>query len=225
MRRTLLGFLAGGLVLVLAGCAPTHRLADVTLEERTVAVSAPMPTHQRVVFSPWPFLDTPSYPRSGGVAERRFEAARAAQGRFDRALSRIDVFELLASRTIAEASQMLGFEAISDPDEATYLLDVRLLEIRFLARSFDSPIQLVSEAEVTLFERGSDEVMWRRHTRTRTRIAPDDVGVDLPEASLTPRMMTRLTAADMETVIVNAAAIVGWEIARELSRDYERAHR
>jgi hypothetical protein len=208
------------LAAVMAGCAPSHRLAEVELSGRTVAVMAAIPPGPRVVTGPWPFLDRP-VTAPPGPARRRYEAARAAQSRLDSAAVRVDVAEVLARRALLESGRALGFRPVSDPDEADFILDVRLLDYGLYAASFESVVLFVAEADVLLLRRGSGEVVWQRRIREREPVRAELFGLDEEAGSrLTAQRLTRLSTDEMALGLAYLADFAAERVARGLSTAY-----
>jgi hypothetical protein len=220
MRRPLASLLLLAVAALVAGCAPTHRLAEVDLGERTVAVMAVIPPAD-VISGPFPFTDR-RVAAPGGVAHRRYEAARAARLRFEEAAGRVDVAEIIAARALTGAGHALGFYPFDDPDAADYILDVRLLDFRLHARSFDSPVILITETDVLLIERATGEVMWQRRVRDRQPAHGDAFGV---ADRLTPLRMTRLSSDEMAVGLEHLAVVAANRITRILQADYAGTRR
>lgn len=203
--------------VLVSGCAPSHRLAEVELAERSVAVIAAIPPTPLPVTGPWP--PDPGAVRPPGVVGRRLDGTRAAQGRLDRAAAQIDVAERIARHALAGSAQALAFRPAADPATADFVLDVRLLEYGFFARSFDSTVQFLAEADVLFVDRATNEVLWTRRVRTREAVAPEQFGVT-DGRRLSVADFTRLSTEEMAFGLEVLADIAALRIVEDLASAY-----
>ncbi len=208
-------------LVTLAGCAPSHRLAEVDLAGRSVAVMAPIPP-EPVVTGPFPYAHgEPPRRDPWGRTGRRFEEARAAQARVDSAAAMVDVPAAVARYALAGSAETLGYRTDDDPDAADFILDVRLRDFALRAGAYTRPVALLAEADVALIERDTDRVVWEERVEVRERVTAgtfgyeDDVG-DL----LTPRDLAALTTGQLAYGLERLAALAATEIIEELREDY-----
>jgi hypothetical protein len=222
IARSLPLLLTAAGIILLAGCAPSHRLAEVELEHRSVAVMAAIPPSPRVVTGPWPFIGRPR--AAHGELGRRMEAGRAAQARLDRAAERVDVAEILARRALTGSARALGFRPENDPEQADFVLDVRLLEFSFSAPSFDSAVRYFTESDIVLTRNDTGEVVWQHRLRERGIV---DAAVFRAEFGrrLTARQMTHLTTDELANGIAAVAEMTAARMAQSLEAAYRAAHR
>lgn len=206
VRRPLLLAALVAVGLLAAGCAAPHRLDEVDLGGRTVAVIAAVPP-AGVVTGPWPMTNRQVAPPPGPI-RRRYDAALRGQARLDSAAARVDVAGIVARRALVGAARTLNFRPTDDPRTADFVLDVRLLDYGFYARSFSRPIVFSAEAEVVLVERATEEVIWRRRVREREPVSPEVFG----------REGRRLTAGDLATLSAGEMAL-GLERLTALAAD------
>jgi len=217
-------FLFAAVVLLASGCAPGHRLAEVDLPERSVAVMAPIPPTPRIVEGPWPMVRQAVRPPPGEV-RRRYDASRAAQGRLDRAAGTVDPAEVLARRSLIESARLLRVVPENDPDEAELILDVRLLQFRFTAAGFDSAVRSFVEVEARLSRAATGELLWERRFRERDAVDPQLFGAPEFGRRLSARDMTRLSTDHLAYGIESIALRTADRIARRLYDEYRVAHR
>jgi len=215
-RPPLLAAALGAAALLLAGCGASHRLAEVDLSGRTVAVIAAVPPGD-VVAGPWPMAHERRYLPSGPVA-RRAETARRAQGRLTAAARRVDVAEVVARRALVGAARELGFQPAANPREADFVLDVRLLDYGLRARSFNSPVVLVAEADVVLVERATEEVVWRRRVRERAAVSAEAFGYE--GRRITAAELAELSEDDMAQGLQHLAILAADRIVERLEGAY-----
>lgn len=209
-------------LLLAAGCAPAHRLAEVDLQTRSVAVTAVIPPEPGVVSGPWPLVDRRMAPPT---ARRQFEASRAADDRLQQAARQVDVAEIVARRALVGASRELAFRPADDPQAADYVLDVRLLDFALRARSFRSGVVLVTDADVRLIEAASGEVMWHRRVRNRDAVDTRHLGFTDERRRVTPEFLTRLSTEEMALGLEHLALLAADQIAGSLAGAYASARR
>ena len=112
-RHLVLPLLLASVAGLVSGCGPSHRLADYSFDDRSVAVIAAIPPGPRVMSGSWSEAFVDPYDPVGtvirlGTATAKWEQARKAQARLDSAAARVDVAEIIARRTLAGSAPTLG---------------------------------------------------------------------------------------------------------------------
>ena len=231
-RRPLaLVLLAAALAPVLAGCGPSHRLRDYDFDGRSVAVIAAIPPAPRVMSDLWSDAFIDPYDPFGsavrvGSAAAKWEQARKAQARLDSAVARVDVAEIVARRALAGAAPTLGLRPVDRPDEADFVLDIRVYDYGLVADSYDGATYFAMEADVVLFDGRTRETVWKERLREREVLT--NVLFGLPAAAgnvVTARALALLSADEMEVGLVRLAEFAADRVTRELQEDFLRSRR
>jgi hypothetical protein len=210
-------------ILVLgAGCAPGHRLAEVQLQSQSVAVMAPITPEGGLVSGPWPLHIRGA---ASTQARRVYDASRSADARLQEAARQVDVSEVVARRALAGASRALGFRPAGDPAAAEYVLDVRLLDFALRARSFNGTVSLVTSADVRLIRAASGEVMWERRLRTRDAVSAEMLGFVDDHGRVTPQYLTRLSTEQMTIGLERLALVAADRLAASFQAAYTASRR
>lgn len=226
LRLSLVALIA---TVAASGCAPSNRLREVSLDGQRVAVTAAIPPHPRVqAGSPAearvnPYDPIGSILRVGTARDKRREARRA-QTRLDSVVARVDVADRIARQVLSRSATALRFAPTSRPDEADYVLDLRVYDYALVADSFDGATFFVLLGEMRLREGGRD--LW--HVRLEERQVLDRTAFGLPAAVgnvLTGRALARLTADEMETGLLRLADATATRVAARLERDYLASRR
>lgn len=217
------------LLVVASGCGPSNRLRDVSLDGTRVAVTAAIPPRPRVqAGSPAeaginPYDPIGSAIRVGTAIDKRRQARRA-QVRLDSVVAQVDVSDRIARRVLTESAQALRFSPTARPDDAGYVLDLRVYDYALVADSFDGDTFFVLLGEMRLLEAGTGDEVWR--LRIEEREVLDRTLFGLPAAVgnvVTGRALAGLSTAEMETGLVRLADLTAERIAERLRRDYARS--
>lgn len=222
MFRPLLPFLL--VAVVASGCSSSNRLRDVSLDGRRVAVTAAIPPHPRVqagspaesrisVFDP-----IGSAVRVGTSLDKRRQARRA-QTRLDSVVTHVDVADRIARQVLSRSASALRFAPAARPDQADYVLDLRVTDYALVADSFEGATFFVLLGEMRLLD-GSREV-WR--LRIEEREVLDRTLFGLPASVgnvITGRALAELTAEEMETGLLRLADATAERVAERFRRDY-----
>ena len=211
---------------VLSGCGPSHRLRDYDFNGRSVAVIAAIPPGPRVLSGPWgeSFVD-PRDPLGTavrvGTAAAKWEQARKAQARLDSAAARVDLAEIVARRVLTGSAPTLGLRPVDRPEDADFVLDLRVYDYGLVADSYDGATYFAMEAEVVLLDERTRETIWKEKLREREVLTHTLFG--LPPAAgnvVTARALARLSAEEMEAGLVRLAEFAADRVTRELREDF-----
>lgn len=217
---------------LLGGCGPSHRLAEVDFAGRRVAVMAAIPPSPRVLSGPWGegavnLRDPIGSAMRLGTAAHKWEEARRAQARLDSAAQHVDVAEIVARRALLGSAEALGYNPVSDPRTADFVLDIRLSDYGLVADSFEGAVFFAMQGEVVLRDREGRRI-WRRRLREREALRASVFG--LPPAAgnvVTARALARLSVAEMveglERLAAHAAERVGARLRRDAAGSRGRA--
>jgi hypothetical protein len=211
---------------VLAGCSGTNRLREVDLRGRAVAVVAAIPPHPRVQAGDPAEAAVDPYDPVGsairvGTAAAKYHEARRAQARLDSAVARVDVADRIARRVLLDSAEQVGFDPVPSPDEADFLLDLRIHDYSLVADSFEGATFFALEGDVLLIDPYSGRTLWERSVREREVL--DAALFGLPAAAgnvVTARALAQLTEAQMEAGLERLADYVAGRIVDRLRADY-----
>ncbi len=211
---------------LLAGCGPGNRLRDYDFDDRSVAVIAAIPPGPRVIGGPWgeAFVD-PRDPIGTavriGTATAKWDQARKAQVRLDSAAARIDVAEIVAVRALRGSAPTLGLRPVDRPEDADFVLDIRVYEYGLAADSYEGATYFAMEAEIVLFDEATRETIWKKKLREREVLTNTLFG--LPAAAgnvVTARALARLSVEEMEAGLARLAEFAADRVTRSLREDF-----
>lgn len=226
LRPLALALLLAALLPVLSGCGPGHRLRDYDFDDRSVAVIAAIPPGPRVMGDLWAeaFVD-PRDPFGSAVrigsAAAKWEQARKAQDRLDSAAARVDVAEIVARRALAGSAPTLGLRPVDRPDDADFVLDIRVYDYGLVADSYDGATYFAMEADVVLLDEQTRETIWKERLREREVLTHRLFGLP-PSAGnvVTARALAGLSVEEMEAGLVRLAEFAADRVTRELREDF-----
>lgn len=220
----------GLVVLVSSGCGASNRLHEVDLNGKRVAVVAAIPPHPRVQGGhPGEGAVDPYDPIGSairvGTAAAKYQEAREAQARLDSVVSRIDIADQIARKVLLDSADLLRFIPESYPEDADYIIDLRIFDYSLVADSFEGATYFVLEGEVLLLDPVRAVELWRRKIREREVLSGSLFG--LPAAAgnvITARALSRLSEEDMQRGLDNLADYVAGKVVERLRDDYYEAH-
>lgn len=146
-------------VVVLAtGCASTH-LHKQAFEGRRIAVIAAFPPkavveNQRLVARGY------WSPEPGRIEE---DQTRRLQQLLDAATERVDLAERMAREALVVGADELGATIADDPEQADYVLDLRVYHYGLLMASYTAEANFYIDVELLIRDRATDEVIWQKH--------------------------------------------------------------
>ena len=227
----LLTALAALALPTLTGCSGTNRLKEIDLRGRNVAVVAAIPPHPRVQSGDPSEAAVDLYDPVGsairvGTAAAKLREARRAQARLDSAVARVDVADRIARRVLLDSAEMIGFEPVSRPAEADYLLDLRIYDYSLVADSYEGTTFFALEGDVLLLDPSSGRELWKRRIREREVLDGSIFG--LPAAAgnvVTARALAQLSEEEMATGLERLADYVAARLTDRLRTDYYRSRR
>jgi hypothetical protein len=165
---------AATIVGSLAACGGGHHLAEYPFSNRSLAVVYVAPPAPELLTS-YSDLGNSQNPLEAvvrGAADiAREREGRRAKARLDSAAARIDIPAVLAQRTLQRASRYLGTRAVTDENQADYLMEVRMERFGINAKA-DEATYLFTFAEAVLIDRRTGREIWNVNVHGRDRITP-----------------------------------------------------
>jgi hypothetical protein len=225
-RRSHALLLAAVLAAAALGCSGTNRLREVDLRGRTVAVVAAIPPHPRVQAGDPAEAAVDPYDPVGsairiGTAAAKYHEARRAQARLDSAVALVDVADRIARRVLLDGAEHVGFDPVSRPTDADFLLDLRIYDYSLVADSFEGATFFALEGDVLLLDPDDGRTLWARSVREREVL--DAALFGLPPAAgnvVTARALSQLTEEEMAAGLERLADYVAGRIVDRLRADY-----
>lgn len=210
----------------IVGCGPSNRLREVDLNGRNVAVLAAIPPHPRVqaghpaemAINPYDPVGTAV--RIGTSAAKRREA-REAQARLDSVVTQIDIADQIARRVLLESADLIRFQPVSHPDDAEFLIDLRIYDYSLVADSYETATYFALEGEVMLLDPDRGIELWRKKVREREVLSSSLFGISAAAGNvITARALSQLSEDDMREGLENLADYVASRIVEKLRHDY-----
>ena len=223
---------AGALLVavVASGCSASHRLDEVDLDGRRIAVTAAIPPAPRVqVGSPAESGINPYDPIGTAVrvttSRQKRREVRRAQARLDSVVANVDVADRIARQTLARVARALEVAPAARPEVSDFVLDLRVEDYALVADSFEGAVYFVLLGEVRLLDAASGALLWdgelaEREVLDRSRFGslfglPASVG-----NVVTGEALSELSARDMAAGLSRLADFVADQIAGRLTDDY-----
>ncbi len=203
-RRYGLRTLAGVAIITIAafaGCGGGHHLAEYPFSSRTLAVVYIAPPAPELLTSYYDLLSSQNaveaVVRAGADVAREREGRRA-NARLDSASARIDIPAVLAKRTLERASRYLGTRAITDEQQADYLMEVRMERFGINAKA-DEAAYLFTYAEAVLLDRRTGREIWNVNIHGRDRLTPYvESSSPIPGSVITAGTLGSVSVADFQ---------------------------
>lgn len=198
-------------VVFVAGCS-SSRLHKQDFEGRRIAATAafpPKPTiHNQYLAAVGVAPHSPVGMPATGTARTEQDQVNRLQGMLNAATERIDLPERVARETLIAGVDRLGATIANRPDEADYVLDLRVYHYGLVMRSYHSEANFYIEAELEMRHRATNEVLWKKRL--------DRVGTY--KTRLTGSEMAYLTEAGMTVELEKFAAFAAERMTSALTK-------
>lgn len=211
---------------VASGCSASHRLDEVSLDGRRVAVTAAIPPAPRVQAGSPLEAGVDLYDPVGtavrvGTSLEKRRQARRAQARLDSVVASVDVADRIARQSLARTAQLLRFAPVPTPEGADYVLDLRVEDYALVADSYAAAVYFVLLGEVRLLDARSGAVLWDAELREREVVDRALFGLPVAVGNVvTGRSLASLSAGEMATGLGRLADLVAERIVDRLADDY-----
>ena len=221
--------------LVASGCSASHRLDEVALDGRRVAVTAAIPPSPRVQVGSRAEAGVNPYDPIGTAVRvstsiRKRREVRRAQARLDSVVASVDVADRIARQTLARVARVLEVAPAARPEASDFVLDLRVEDYALVADSFEGAVYFVLLGEVRLLDAASGALLWDTELAEREVLDRSRFGsmFGLPASVgnvVTGEALSELSARDMATGLGRLADFVADEIAGRLTDDYYDSRR
>ena len=179
-------------VLFVAGCS-SSRLHKQDFEGRLMAATAafpPKPTiHDQYLASVGVSPHSPLGRPAMGWAETELGQVSRLQGLLNAAIKRVDLPERVAHQALVAGAERLGATITNNPNEADYVLDLRVYHYGLVMRSYNSEANFYINAELQIRNQATNEVVWKRRMDRKGSYKTRMTGAEM--AYLTEAAMTR----------------------------------
>jgi len=198
-------------VLFVSGCA-SSRLHKQDFEGRSIAATAAFPPkatiHDQYLASVGVYPHSPvGRPAMGWAATEEDQVSRL-QGLLNAATKRIDLAERVARQALVAGAERLGATITNNPNEADYVLDLRVYHYGLVMRSYNSEANFFIEAELQVRNQATNKVVWKRRMNR----------VGTYHTRLTGAEMAYLTEAGMTRELEKFAAFAAERMASALTK-------
>ncbi len=201
-RRALPALIAAAAIAAsLVSCGGGHHLAEYPFASRTLAVVYIAPPAPELLTSYYDLTNSQNpveaVVRAGAEVAREKEGRRA-NARLDSATARIDIPAVLAQRTLQRASRYLGTRAVTDENQADYLMEVRMQRFGINAKA-DEAAYLFTYAEAVLLDRRTGREIWNINVHGRDRLTPYVQSTSpIPGSVITASTLGSVSVADFQ---------------------------
>jgi len=175
LRRTILLFVAMGIVMTAAACSNKQRLPEYDFRDRTVGLVAIAPPRPEILsgISLASASDDPvERVIAAGSAILVEVSARNARPRLESAASAVNVRDRMGDRVLDAATRHLRANAVDDPADADFEIEVRIHRYGITASSWSSDTHFLIDAELYLLEGDSGRRIWKSRVRETTPVRP-----------------------------------------------------
>ena len=152
-------------VLFVAGCS-SSRLHKQDFEGRRMAATAafpPKPTiYDQYLAAVGVYPHAPAGRAATGSAATEEEHVQRLQGLLDAATERVDLAEHVAREALVAGADRLGVTIANNPNEADYVLDLRVYHYGLVMRSYNSEANFYINAELEVRNQATNKVVWKK---------------------------------------------------------------
>ncbi len=209
----------------LVGCASTGRLGQYSFEDQTTAVIAAVPPRAYISSGYGEAWVSRHHPVRSAVRVGTYLAKRAemkqAQARLDSAQQFVDVAELVAREVLVKNQNALGYEAVSNPRAADFVIDVRIYDYGISAASWTAGTYFVLDGEIILFDNETKREIWTRKLREREPITHNIIGLGATVGNvLTARALSQMSVEEMASGLEHLAQYTASRVSARLRNDF-----
>ncbi len=199
-------------VVFVAGCA-SSRLHKEDFEGRRIAAVAAFPPtpviHNEYLAAVGVYPYAPAGRPAFGPAATEEDQVQRLQGLLNAATKRLDLAEYVARQALVIGADQLDATIANNPDEADYVLDLRVYYYGLYMRSYNTEANFFLNAELILRDRATNEVLWKKRL--------DRVGNF--KTRLTGAQMAHLTEAALTRELEKFAAFAAERMSSALTRN------
>ena len=179
------------LMVFVAGCL-SSRLHKEDFEGRRIAAVAAFPPnpiiHNDYLAAVGVYPHAPAGRAAFGLAADEEDQVRRLQGMLNAATKRLDLAEYVAREALVIGTERLDATIAKNPDEADYVLDLRVYDYGLHMRSYRSEANFYLRAELLMRDQVTNEVLWKKRLDRvgsyKTRLTGAEMA-HLTEAALT----------------------------------------
>ncbi len=212
IKPTFLVFPLLALAVLVAGCF-SSRLHKKDFEGRQIAAVAAFPPnpviHNEYLASVGVYPYAPAGRAAFGPAADEEEQVKRLQGLLNAATKRVDLAEYVAREALVLGAERLDAAIANNPDEADYVLDLRVYDYGLYMRSYHTEANFYLNAELFMRDRETNEVLWKKRL--------DRVGNF--KTRLTGAEMSHLTEAALTRELEKFAAYAAERMSSALTRN------
>lgn len=220
-RQVVIVRIAAALALILtaAGCGRKHYLAQYQFSDRTMALEyldPPAPQLLHGYYNLDNMIDAlQSVARAGAGVAKEVEARRAS-ARLDTALTRVNVANRLAQRTLERASRYLGTQPVTSSRGADYVLEITMKSMGLDAR-YNTAAYMYTNAEAVLLDRHTGREIWSVRVHGSDRLTPWVHGTEhIPSAIITAGTLSQVSVQDFQEALDQLTTFTSNLITNEL---------
>ncbi len=199
-------------VVFVAGCT-SSRLHKEDFEGRRIAAVAAFPPtpviHNEYLAAVGVYPYAPAGRPAFGPAATEEDQVQRLQGLLNAATKRLDLAEYVARQALVIGADRLDATIANNPDEADYVLDLRVYHYGLYMRSYNTEANFYLNAELILRDRATNEVLWKKRL--------DRVGNF--KTRLTGAEMAHLTEAALTRELEKFAAFAAERMSSALTRN------
>ena len=212
-RLSLAALLA--LLVFASGCF-SARLHKKDFEGRRMAAVAAFPpkpvVHNAYLAAVGVYPHAPAGRPAFGPAANEEDQVKRLQGLLNAATKRVDLAAHVARTALVAGADELGATIADNPDEADYVLDLRVYHYGLYMRSYRTEANFYLDAELVMRNRATDEVIWNKRL--------DRLGTY--QTRLTGAEMAYLSEADLTRELEKFAAFAADQMADALARTVKK---
>lgn len=226
-RPVVSAMLALAALAMLASCATVNRLDRISIDNPRLAtvLQPPPPPSMDTWYDLSINADDPigTVLRVGSSIVKAAEAEKAAE-RMREALTEVDVPEVVFEESSLRCARALDAERVDDARDADLMLEIEIEDYGINAPSWGSAVGLEIETTVRLYERGSHDLVWRRHVTVTQKASPEVFGLPgAAETIFTAAMLASLSTEEMVRGFSSLAQFAARVIGDTLEHDLWKA--
>lgn len=151
--------------------------------------------------------------------------ANKAQAKLDSAMKKVNVSEIIKTRTLQQSSTLLHFNPTDNTKAADFLFSITINNYGISANSWASSVNFQMDVTLKIYDNATSALIWKTGVNESRPVSSSFflMGSTAAGNVLTALQMSQLSADQMATGFQNMAEYTANELANKLQKDYAKS--
>ena len=214
------------LSLSLTMCCSMNHLRGYEFRDRTAAALLDFPPSPEIFTNDWTNVNWSNpveaiFDIGTGIA-KEVEVSKA-RAKLVRAMDKVDIPEIIRSKTLDRGSEYLHYRPVEDTKDAYFLFDIEIRNYGIEAQSWTAGVYFKIDVKTTLIDNYSGKEIWRSCFDERLPVSREIFGLpDQANDIITAIALSNLTADEIAAGLEHLAGHTSDRIIQKLRSDFSK---